>query len=137
MFNPTFGDVIIYVEDVSASQVALRGLLVSDERDAKVSRIITAREGRLLTDEQSRRITLRLINGAVSEADVLPAAPGGARRPLATHQRGRQRRPLPADQLQHLRHEPRGGLAAALGDRASRSPRRTSRSPRSTTASKS
>src|SRR5205823_13467679 len=75
VFNPTFGDVIIYVEDVSASQVALRGLLVSDERDPKVSRIITAREGRLLTDEANRRITLRLINGAVSEADVLPAAP--------------------------------------------------------------
>jgi LPS export ABC transporter permease LptG len=75
VFNPTFGDVIIYVEDVSASQVALRGLLVSDERDSKISRIITAREGRLLTDEANRRITLRLINGAVSEADVLPAAP--------------------------------------------------------------
>ena len=75
VFNPTFGDVIIYVEDVSASQVALRGLLVSDERDPKISRIITAREGRLLTDEENRRITLRLINGAVSEADVLPAAP--------------------------------------------------------------
>jgi LPS export ABC transporter permease LptG/LPS export ABC transporter permease LptF len=76
VFNPTFGDVIIYVEEVSASQVALRGLLVSDERDPKISRIITAREGRLLTDEENRRITLRLIDGAVSEADVLPAGPG-------------------------------------------------------------
>jgi LPS export ABC transporter permease LptG len=75
VFNATFGDIIIYVEDVSASQIALRGVLVSDERDAKVSRIITAREGRLLTDEANRRITLRLINGAVSEADVLPAVP--------------------------------------------------------------
>jgi len=75
VFNATFGDVIIYVEDVSASQVALRGLLVSDERDPKISRIITAREGRLLTDETNRRITLRLLNGAVNEADVLPAAP--------------------------------------------------------------
>src|SRR6267378_85942 len=75
VFNATFGDVIIYVEDVSASQLALRGLLVSDERDPKISRIITAREGRLLTDETNRRITLRLLNGAVNEADVLPAAP--------------------------------------------------------------
>src|SRR2546421_12840858 len=73
VFNTTFGDVIIYVEDVSASQVALRGLLVSDERDPKLSRIITAREGRLLTDEVNRRITLRLLNGGVSEADVMPA----------------------------------------------------------------
>ena len=75
VFNPTFGDIIIYVEDVSASQVALRGLLVSDERDPKISRIITAREGRLLADEDNRRLTLRLMNGAVSEADVLPAGP--------------------------------------------------------------
>jgi LPS export ABC transporter permease LptG len=75
IFNATFGDVIIYVEDVSTSQVGLRGLLVSDERDPKISRIITAREGRLMTDETNRRITLRLINGAVNEADVLPASP--------------------------------------------------------------
>src|SRR5690348_17322291 len=74
VFNATFGDVIIYVEEVSPSQVGLRGLLVSDERDPKISRIITAREGRLLTDEANRRITLRMISGAVSEADVLPAA---------------------------------------------------------------
>jgi LPS export ABC transporter permease LptG len=75
VFNSTFGDVIIYVEDVSTSQVALRGLLVSDERDPKLSRIITAHEGRLLTDEVNRRITLRMLNGAVSEADVMPADP--------------------------------------------------------------
>jgi LPS export ABC transporter permease LptG len=78
VFNGTFGDVIIYVEDVSASQVALRGLLVSDERDPKISRIITAREGRLLSDEANRRLTLRLINGAVNEADIVPAAPPAA-----------------------------------------------------------
>jgi lipopolysaccharide export system permease protein len=75
VFNTTFGDVIIYVEEVSASQVALRGLLVSDERNPKLSRIITSREGRLLTDDVNRRITLRMLNGAVNEADVMPADP--------------------------------------------------------------
>ena len=72
VFNATFGDMTIYVEEVSTSQVALKGLLVSDERDPKLSRIITAREGRLLTDEANRRITLRLLNGAVNEADIMP-----------------------------------------------------------------
>jgi len=72
VFNSTFGDVTIYVEDVSASQVALRGLLVSDERDPTLSRIISAREGRLLTDVANRRITLRMLNGAINEADILP-----------------------------------------------------------------
>jgi lipopolysaccharide export system permease protein len=72
IFNSTFPGITIYVEDVSASQVALRGVLLSDERNPKLSRIITAREGRLLTDEESRLITLRLIDGAVNEADVVP-----------------------------------------------------------------
>ncbi|HXG03840.1 MAG TPA: LPS export ABC transporter permease LptG [Candidatus Binatia bacterium] len=75
VFNTAFGDVIIYVEEISPSQVRLRGLVVSDERDPKVSRIITAREGRLLTDEAGRRITLRLLDGGVNEADVMPASP--------------------------------------------------------------
>jgi LPS export ABC transporter permease LptG len=75
VFNGAFGDVIIYVADVSASQVALRGVLVSDERNPKLSRIITAREGRLLTDDVQRTITLRLMDGAVNEADVSPADP--------------------------------------------------------------
>jgi LPS export ABC transporter permease LptG/LPS export ABC transporter permease LptF len=73
VFNTTFGDVTIYVEDVSPSQIALRGVLVSDERDPKLSRIITAREGRLLADEGNRRLTLRLLQGAVNEADVARA----------------------------------------------------------------
>jgi len=72
IFNSTFGDLTIYVEDVSTSQVALRGILVSDERDPMLSRIISAREGRLLTDESNRRITLRMMNGAVNEADIVP-----------------------------------------------------------------
>lgn len=75
VFNTSFGNVVIYVEDISASQVALRGMLVSDERDPKLTRIITAREGRLLTDEDTRRVTLRLIDGAVNEGDVVPADP--------------------------------------------------------------
>jgi LPS export ABC transporter permease LptG len=72
VFNSTFPGVTIYVEDVSPSQMALRGVVLSDERNPKLSRIITAREGRLLTDEENRRITLRLISGAVNEADVMP-----------------------------------------------------------------
>jgi lipopolysaccharide export system permease protein len=75
VFNTAFDGIVIYVEEISPSQVRLRGLVVSDERDPKVSRIITAREGRLLTDEAGRRVTLRLLEGGVNEADVLPASP--------------------------------------------------------------
>jgi LPS export ABC transporter permease LptG/LPS export ABC transporter permease LptF len=70
VFNGSFGQLVVYVEEMSASQVALKGLVVSDERDPKLSRIIAAREGRLLTDEENRRITLRFIDGALSETDT-------------------------------------------------------------------
>jgi lipopolysaccharide export system permease protein len=72
VFNTTFPGTTIYVEEVNPSQMVLRGVLLSDERNPRLSRIITAREGRLLTDEANRRITLRLIEGAVNETDVVP-----------------------------------------------------------------
>jgi lipopolysaccharide export system permease protein len=75
VFNTAFGDMIIYLDEMSPSRVALRGLLVSDERNPKLTRIVTAREGRLLTDEESHRITLRLIDGAINESDVEPSPP--------------------------------------------------------------
>jgi LPS export ABC transporter permease LptF len=80
IFNTSFGDVVVYVEEISASQVALRGLVVSDERDPALSRIVTAREGRLLADPAHRRVLLRMLDGSVNEADVVPVeARAGAR----------------------------------------------------------
>ncbi|HUM16738.1 MAG TPA: LPS export ABC transporter permease LptG [Candidatus Nitrosotalea sp.] len=69
-FSAVFSPYVIYVEEVSASQVRLRGLLVSDERNPEQSRLIVAREGRLLTDEVNRRITLRFLDGSINESDV-------------------------------------------------------------------
>ncbi|HSE93646.1 MAG TPA: LptF/LptG family permease [Methylomirabilota bacterium] len=75
VFNTSLGDLVLYVEEISPSQVGIRGVLVSDERDPTLSRIVTAREGRIITDEANHRITLRLIDGGVNEADVSPADP--------------------------------------------------------------
>jgi LPS export ABC transporter permease LptG/LPS export ABC transporter permease LptF len=69
-FSASFGQMVMYVEDISASQVALRGLLVSDERDPTLLRIIVAREGRLLSDPKRRRVTMRFIDGSVNETDA-------------------------------------------------------------------
>ena len=69
-FSATFSQFVIYVDEVSVSQVRLKGLLVSDERNAEQSRIVVAREGRLLSDEATRRITLRFLDGSISESDV-------------------------------------------------------------------
>jgi lipopolysaccharide export system permease protein len=69
-FSAAFSQFVIYVDELSASQVRLKGLLVSDERNPEQSRIIVAREGRLLSDEATRRITLRFLDGSISESDV-------------------------------------------------------------------
>ncbi len=69
-FTASFSQMVMYVDDISPSQMALRGLLVSDERDAKLSRIIVAREGRLFSDAKNRRVTMRFIDGSVSETDT-------------------------------------------------------------------
>ena len=69
-FSASFNQMVMYVDDISASQVALRGILVSDERDPKLSRIIVAREGRLFSNAKTRRVTMRFIDGAISETDA-------------------------------------------------------------------
>jgi LPS export ABC transporter permease LptF/LPS export ABC transporter permease LptG len=69
-FSATFSQFVVYVDEVSPSQVRLKGLLVSDERNPEQSRIIVAREGRMLSDESTRRITLRFLDGSISESDV-------------------------------------------------------------------
>ena len=74
-FTASFSQMVMYVDDISASQLALRGLLVSDEREPKLSRIIVAREGRLFSDPKARRVTMRFIDGTISETDA-----GDARR---------------------------------------------------------
>jgi LPS export ABC transporter permease LptF/LPS export ABC transporter permease LptG len=70
VFSASFGQFTIYVQEVSPSQVALKGLLVSDERDPELSRVVIAKEGRLLTDEEKGRITIRFLDGQITETDV-------------------------------------------------------------------
>ena len=69
-FSAAFGQIVMYVEEMTPSQLALKGILVSDEREPQRSRIILAREGRLLSDEAQRRLTLRFIDGSINETDV-------------------------------------------------------------------
>lgn len=67
LFNDTFGSFVIYVDEIAPDQVALRNVFVSDERKPEEQRFITAREGRLLSDEVNRRVTLRLLDGSIHE----------------------------------------------------------------------
>src|SRR5262249_31414718 len=67
IFNDTCGTFAIYIEEMAPAQIGLRNVFVADERNPDEIRIITAKEGRLLSDEVNRRVTLRLINGTVHE----------------------------------------------------------------------
>jgi LPS export ABC transporter permease LptF/LPS export ABC transporter permease LptG len=67
IFNDTFGNFVIYIEEMAPDQIGLRNVFVADERNPDGIRLITAKEGRLLSDEVNRRVTLRLVNGTVHE----------------------------------------------------------------------
>lgn len=67
IFSDTFGQYVIYVEEMAPDQIELRRVFVADERNPDELRVITAEEGRLLPDEINQRVTLRLINGTVHE----------------------------------------------------------------------
>jgi LPS export ABC transporter permease LptF/LPS export ABC transporter permease LptG len=69
VFNDTFGSFVIYVDEISTDQVGLRNVFVSDERKPDEQRFITAREGRLLSDDVNRRVTLRLLDGSIHETN--------------------------------------------------------------------
>ena len=102
VFNTDFAGTVVYIDELSTTGDVLKGLLVSDERDPKKSRIITASEGRLFTDDQNRRVTLRLIDGAVSEGALAPTAPA---RPESAGRSGRFVTPSPdGDGRSRYRH---------------------------------
>jgi LPS export ABC transporter permease LptF/LPS export ABC transporter permease LptG len=67
IFNDTFGNFVIYVEEMATDQITLRNVFVADERNPEELRVVTAREGRLISDEVNRRVTLRLMNGTLHE----------------------------------------------------------------------
>jgi LPS export ABC transporter permease LptF/LPS export ABC transporter permease LptG len=67
VFNDDFGNFVIYVEEIAPDQIALRNVFVADERKPDQFRVVTARQGSLISDEQSRRVTLRLLDGTVHE----------------------------------------------------------------------
>src|SRR5258707_4444645 len=74
-FTSTFGRIVLYVEEVSPSQFALKGLLASDERDPALSRIIVAREGRVMSDRHRPRLTPPLVHWAINANAIAEPRP--------------------------------------------------------------
>ena len=75
-FNSLFARVVVYAEELDPRQRSLKALLVSDERRPGHPRIFVAREATFLEGDGDR-VTLRLRNGAVSDAN--PDTPARSR----------------------------------------------------------
>ncbi|MEK6814572.1 MAG: LPS export ABC transporter permease LptF [Nitrospirota bacterium] len=64
VFNDAFDGLVLYAQGVEGGN-RLRGIFISNERTPKNPHILVAKEGVLLTDPDSLRVTLRLTDGAI------------------------------------------------------------------------
>lgn len=69
VFNSEFKDLVIYVDEVEPAGDRLRGILISDTRDAAMRNTVYAESGRLVTDERRATLTLRLEHGGIYSTD--------------------------------------------------------------------
>jgi lipopolysaccharide export system permease protein len=64
IFNDTFDNLMIYVKETPEPE-EFRGVFISDLRDPKEPNLIIAREGSIITDEDQKKIILRLRGGSL------------------------------------------------------------------------
>lgn len=64
VFNDTFENLMIYVKKIPAPE-EFSGLFISDLRDPKEPNLIIAKSGLIVTDENLKKIALRLKNGSL------------------------------------------------------------------------
>src|SRR3989304_4817307 len=67
-FNDAFEGLILYADRIMPADGELQGIFLSDRRDAKDSTIIAAKDGIIMFDQKSMKITLRLFNGTTHRA---------------------------------------------------------------------
>ena len=65
IFNNDFQGLTIYVNQIAVGSEVLKGVMVSDSREAKESNIIVADQGYLVPDGKNLMLTLRLEDGSI------------------------------------------------------------------------
>jgi len=65
IFNKDFDDLVLYAGAVDGHSGAIRGILISDERDPALSSTIIAERGRIISDPASGILSLHLEDGAI------------------------------------------------------------------------
>lgn len=69
VFNSEFEGLVIYVEEIEPPGDRLRRILISDRRKPDEENTVLAARGQLLTDEDARRVSLRLYDGVIFTTD--------------------------------------------------------------------
>ena len=65
IFNATFGDLVIYVNNVSQGGKVFEGIMISDERDPQMNSTVVARSGYLDSDPEAQKLVLHLFDGSI------------------------------------------------------------------------
>jgi lipopolysaccharide export system permease protein len=70
VFNNDFPGLVIYVEEIEPGGLALKGILIADVRDPENRNTVVAKIGLLLPDEETKTVTLRLLDGSIYGINV-------------------------------------------------------------------
>ena len=69
VFNDDFPGLVIYAETIDATTDRLRHVLISDERESQERNTIVARDGNMISDPETKTVTLRLRDGFIHTTD--------------------------------------------------------------------
>lgn len=70
VFNDEFDGLVLYAGDVDERRGEMHGVFISDERVGATPAVILARQGRVISDQDQRILTLRLENGTIHRRPV-------------------------------------------------------------------
>lgn len=72
VFNDDFKNLVIYVDRIEPPGNTLQGILISDTRDNFLHNTVFAGFGLIVTSEERRALTLRLLDGSIYTASTRP-----------------------------------------------------------------
>ena len=68
IFNDDFEGLIIYINEIPGQGKHMQGIVISDKRETEVPSLIIGEEGMIISDQNERKVTLRLFNGSIHRA---------------------------------------------------------------------
>jgi lipopolysaccharide export system permease protein len=69
-FNDAFEGVVIYAEEIQPPGTVLKGVMIADTREAQRKNTIFAQSGIIIATENSRLLTLKLLNGMIHSVEL-------------------------------------------------------------------